>query len=87
MTVLWASTAGEVSCPQHMGAYAKAALEQTPKARKIETPLTVWHKMTAHERRVQRVYFEDDDEVFDWLPACETCNQQYWMKADFPWVR
>ena len=72
-TELWESAAGEISCRQHMGGYATAELEQRPKARRLDTPLTVWRKMTESERRLQEVDL-GDGMVWDYLPACESCE-------------
>jgi len=70
---LWTDLGGMMSCRQHMGGYATSALEQTPKARKIETPITVWHKMTAAECVPQTVTY-DDGYSFEFVPACERCE-------------
>ena len=45
-TELWDDLGGRVACRKHLGGYATSALMENPKLRKIETPITVWRKMS-----------------------------------------
>ena len=63
-TELWDDSGGRVACRDHLGAYATGALEENPRLRKIETPITVWRKMSK------------TDCGPDWFPSDVWLNQQ-----------
>lgn len=63
----YVSNTGRTTCADHGGGYLTAALYRNPRARRIETPLDVWHLMTK----------TDLDELRGTYPAiCETCQHQ-----------
>ena len=63
-TELWSDLGGMVACRDHLGGYATYALEDNPRLRKIETPLTVWRKLTAKDMEPS------------WFPSSEWMDTQ-----------
>lgn len=62
---LWVDLGGQVACAKTrcIGFYAMSALAYNPKLKKIETPITVWDKISVLDP--------------DWLEEdvkCETCE-------------
>lgn len=49
MTNVYIDYNGRIACGEHGGAYLKAALEQSPNARTIDTPLGDWVRLTKKE--------------------------------------
>jgi hypothetical protein len=43
---LWSSSGGEIACRDHLGGYATFALRESPRLRKVETPITVWRRFS-----------------------------------------
>ena len=63
-TQLWSDLGGMVACRDHLGGYATYALEDNPRLRKIETPITVWQKLTKTDLEPS------------WYPSQEWTNSQ-----------
>lgn len=59
---------GRISCTGHIGAAATAYLMAEPKAKVVETSLTVWVRLTAREK------FDLVKEM-DTKTLCETCRR------------
>lgn len=56
---------GRVCCPDHVGSYAQARLEERRNVARIVTPITVWERLTARE-----VF-----EIMTYNPTvCESCT-------------
>ena len=60
---LWIDNGGRVACIDHGGAYLKSGVQHHPRARRIDTPITAWHRVTKADRA--------DGE---WV--CETCDRK-----------
>ena len=79
-TKLWSDLGGTIYCPDHLGMYASAALEKRPQARRIETPITVWTRMTSAEMEPETFpasdVFDDAEpgKMMTFTPECETCG-------------
>lgn len=69
----WESQNGEVSCERHAGAYVAAAIEATPNAQRIETPLGVYYKMSAADVNDFESFLKDEMGVA--AECCETCRR------------
>lgn len=65
---LWIHDDGRISCRDHVGHYAACALERSPDARLIQTPLGTWQKLTLADR-AQLV-------ELGCTPKCEVCDAQ-----------
>lgn len=52
---------GRTACAQHGGSYLAGALQQNPKARVINTPITSWERIPRRE-------------VQAYVLVCETCG-------------
>ena len=61
---LWSDLGGMVACRDHLGGYATYALEDNPRLRKIETPITVWRKLSKADLEPS------------WYPSFEWTNAQ-----------
>ena len=58
-------TNGRIACEQHIGNYGKVALEKKPDVKRIQTPITVWIRLTD----------ADLDEIREFNPRiCESCK-------------
>lgn len=57
----YASSNGQTSCGslRHGGGYLNGELAYRPDARRIETPLTTWYRMTKAEIRQLLIYIRD----------------------------
>ena len=67
MSTYWASNNGQITCDQlgHAGMYLRSAIEAFSKARRHDTPITTWVKLTKSEI----------EEVKTWNPeVCESCH-------------
>lgn len=51
---LWINNNGRTACPRHGGGYLTAAVAARPRARRHETPLDTWRKITATDRALWR---------------------------------
>lgn len=57
-------TNGRIACEKHIGNYGQAALEKKPNVKRIQTPITVWIRLTD----------ADIEEIKGFNPhVCETC--------------
>ena len=59
--VLYVDNGGQVACIEHGGRYLKAELKARPNAKRIDTPITAWHRTTAADLGGY---------------GCETCERQ-----------
>jgi hypothetical protein len=46
---LYSDLGGRLACFDHIGAYAQAAFTRSPRAKRHETPLTVWERLTKRD--------------------------------------
>jgi len=67
MERLWISNRGEVACDAHLGGYGTQELAARPNAKRLDTPLDVWHVATDADRADWRAEIGTD-------LACETCR-------------
>jgi hypothetical protein len=66
----WTNDNGMVACQNHLGTYGTSELAAKPKARKLQTPIGTWVKMTETD-------FADWMELmteFGHSQACEICR-------------
>jgi hypothetical protein len=65
MSAYYEDTNGRICCVEHAGNYVHAALAAKPNLKRIETPMTMWIKLTD----------ADIAEVATWnADICETCH-------------
>lgn len=65
MNTYFADANGRIACPEHIGTYGQQALEKMPHAKRIQTPITVWIKLSDAEVT----------EIQEWQPkVCESCH-------------
>jgi hypothetical protein len=65
MNAYFGDTNGRIACPDHIGNYGQQALAVKPNAKRIQTPITLWIKLSDTEVA----------EVQEWNPeVCESCH-------------
>lgn len=66
MTAYFADANGRIACPDHIGNYGQVALAKKPDVKRIQTPITVWFRLTE----------ADIEEIKQFQPSiCESCNR------------
>ena len=78
-----ASQGGEVRCSDHLGGYASMELKRRANAKRLETPLDNWTRMTATDRAewigLIREHYSDADET---ATGCEQCDRGKYHEFD-----
>ena len=71
--VYWGSLGGDVQCSDHTGYEASAAerLRVSPRLRRIETSMTVWHRLTSADVAEWVSYLVENGEAPE---ACDGCR-------------
>jgi hypothetical protein len=65
MNTYFSDANGMIACPKHIGMYAQQALAHKPDVKRIQTPITVWIKLSDAEV----------EQVKEWQPeVCESCH-------------
>lgn len=72
MKIMFQSNGGRVCCDKHLGTYGTAALASRPNAKRIVTPLDVWHRMNAAEIADWAEFLAE----YNRTEMCEDCDEK-----------